>query len=172
MARQVMDLAQIVELNDALKMFCSKKEGEEGVAVYKDGWDDQAILKYVTEMGKTGRPYNLNHVSNLRKELFGDVKKPTKKLTDMVSMAVEIAELRQLVEEHGRRIKALEQNKADHPLIFGSSESGSGEIVQRGQLELTSFSVPERGPNVRTIIGDEAAGYRGTKPELRAHPKS
>lgn len=143
MAREVMNIKQLAEVCDALKLFCTSKDG---FAAYKPGMDDEGLLKYVQENGKTGRPFNMNHIKNTRHELYGQLPSSKGK-----AQPVDIAALT-------RRVENLEKLLADvmeHPAL---------------SIPPLAADAPQAGIG-KSGTAAEAIGYRGTKFESRAVPK-
>lgn len=68
-----MDMKQTILLGKVLEECCFTTA--DGFASYKDGWDDEVVLKTITERNKTGRQFSMTSVQNMRRELYGNLKK-------------------------------------------------------------------------------------------------
>jgi len=79
MAKSVLKHPDIVRLGELIKANCVRQA--DGTAAYKDGWDDERIVKEME--GKA----NITNVIHLRKGLIGDIVKPTKpgSITDIMA---------------------------------------------------------------------------------------
>ena len=128
MAREVMNVRQVVLLTDVLRLQCVQQED---MAVYKDGWDDAAILKYCVENNKTGRPFNLNHVVHTRQAMFGPLRKPPKDAGTIKEMETRIDRLEEAVDSLMQWRFHLEGPEAPVPLLNGKGRPGRPQSTPR-----------------------------------------
>ena len=121
MAREVMNVQQVILLTDVLRLQCAKQDD---MAVYKDGWDDAAVLRYVTENNKTGRPFNMNHVVHTRQSMFGPLRKLPKDAGTIKEMESRIEKLEEVVDSLMQWRFHLEGPDAPVPLLNGRGRPG------------------------------------------------
>ena len=103
---------QIVDLHDKLKQVCSK--GEDGSAIYIDGYNDRKVYE---ELLAEGKNYNLSGIEKIRRDFFGRVRSlPTKEETSLNKISSQISTLIDITGKLGIEVENLKKWAAARPV--------------------------------------------------------
>lgn len=101
------NMIQTIILSSVMKTCCRKNA--QGFSVYKEGWDDAAVLAAANEKNTSGKPFTMAQVYNMRATLYG---KLAPKGVSKSPMAADSAAIRKLVVQLAAQLVALEKKVA------------------------------------------------------------